>query len=153
MKNKVIKIVAFTLLLSVSAFATNPSVPRTAVKKLIDLYPEATKIDWKFNHGYEADFTVNNKNGVSIFNAKGDFLYSRLRINFADLPDAVRAEVQENYLDKDYELIDVVQRWYKGRNLYDVEVKTETKEYLIRYSASGRRLSRLDLQKQKNKNR
>src|SRR6185437_701383 len=148
MKTKTLKLtLTFVLFLSLTALAKSPHIPLYVVQKLNSLYPSAKLITWKDNNGYEADFVVNNKTGVSMFNEKGDLLYSRLTITTADLPEAVVKQISE-YIDKGYVINFVTQRWYKGRNFYEVEVKKNTENYILHYLKNGRRIGKINKSKQ-----
>ena len=144
MKTRSLKLILpFIFFVSFSAWARSPHIPLAVVQKLNDLYPNARQVTWKDNNGYEADFVVNNKTGVSMFNEKGELLYSRLTITTADLPEAVTEQVKE-YTAKGYIVNSVVQRWYKGRNFYEVEVKKGTENYILHYSKNGKRMGKIN---------
>ena len=148
MKTKTINLsLALLVFLSFASWAKSPSIPTRLVQKLNTLYPNARMVEWKENHGYEADFIVNNRAGVSMFNEKGELLSSRLSINVAELPAAVTEEVNR-YVEKGYVINSAVQRWYKSRNFYDVEVKKGMEDYILRFTTNGRRISKINKAKQ-----
>ena len=148
MKIKTINLIlALALCLPLASFARSPHVPVSVMQKLNSLYPNAKMITWKDNNGYEADFVVNNKIGVSMFNEKGELLYSRLTIAKADLPEAVVEELNW-YTDKGFVISSTAQRWYKGRNFYEVEIKRDAEDYLLHYYKNGRRIAKINKTKQ-----
>ncbi len=145
-------ILSLFILFYLTAFTGNPDVPQQVMEKLKSLYPEAKKIEWKENHGYEARFIINNRAGISVFDKKGHVVYSKLTISYWALPMPVLQEVKNNYVVKGYTVNKATHSWYKGKDTYDVEVVRDTEDYTLRYYYNGKRVALFDMGKHRKTN-
>lgn len=124
-----------------TAFASTPGVPAKVLEKMSSLYPEATKIEWKTRHGFEASFVLKNRKGVSVFDKKGNVLYSHIDMSYWSLPMPVLQEVKNNYVVKGYVVNKVTHLQHKEKDTYDVEVARAKEIYTLRYYPNGKRVA------------
>src|SRR6185312_11752012 len=129
---------AAALLIGVCMQSFGISVPKKVLRQMNAMYPNAQQVDWRRNHGYEANFRVNDKTGSVIFNHRGDVLYSKMDININKLPISVTNSLNGGYLDNGFEPENAMHRWsaHDGE-AYDIMVNKGMEEYLLRYAPDG----------------
>ena len=150
-KNGIVKqiLIAAALLLAMSqGFASGIHVPGRVMQQFNAMYPNAQQVDWKKNHGFEADFRLQDKTGSLVFDRKGDVRYSKIDVNFNEVPAAVINSVNSNFIGNGFEQQYAMHRWSKSDGeTYDVVIHKGRDQYLLRYAPDGTLVSQFSTSK------
>ncbi len=153
-KNGIVKhiIIAAALLLGVSqsfAGGGGVKVPRKVQRQFDAMYPQAQQVDWSKNHGFEADFRVQDKTASLVFDRKGDVRYSKIDINLNQLPVPVTNSLNGGFVGQGFQPEFATHRWSeKSGESYDILVNKGREEYVLRYSPTGNLITQFDVSKQ-----
>lgn len=91
MKQKLILVTTMLLLFSVGLNAQLRKIPAAVTEAFKDKYPGATNVEWKDKlTNFEAAFILEDDEWTAQFNSKGEWKESAKRIEFDDLPEAVK---------------------------------------------------------------
>jgi len=139
---------AIALLVGVCLQSFGMSIPRKVLRQMNSMFPNAEQVDWRRNHGYEANFRVDNKTGSVIFNHRGNVLYSKMDVALNELPISVTNSLNSGFIGNGYEPETAMHRWSaRDGEAYDVMVNKGMDEYLLRYSPDGALISQYDMSK------
>jgi hypothetical protein len=120
-------------------------VPEAVVQSFKSKFSTATKVRWERESATE--FEVNFKqNGPSLsakFNQSGQWLETESEIKMADLPEAVRNAVAQNFKGYAADEIERVETSDKGL-IYEMELKRGKEKWEVQFSPEGTVLKKMD---------
>jgi hypothetical protein len=112
------------------------SVPEAVKTTFAASFPNTVGLEWeKIGEDYEADFDVDTVDHEALFSANGEMLKYKFDITEADLPDAVKTAISQNYSDM---RIDDAEKLLQGNDAYyQVELENGSPDKNLVFSADG----------------
>lgn len=112
------------------------SIPEVVTNALVTAFPDAADVEWeKAGENYEADFDVNTVDHKALLTANGSMLMYKHDIAQADLPEAVKASIAQNYSGlqaDDTELLNL-----SGTTYYQVEFDQSGTDTKVVFAEDG----------------
>ena len=111
-------------------------VPAAVKESLISAFPNAQNIEWeKKAEDFEADFDQELVDYDALFNASGSLLKHKYDLPEAELPEEVKAGINQKYAGFRIDDADVLVQ--DGDTLYQVELEKDKQEHKLVFSADG----------------
>ncbi len=112
-------------------------VPEVVTSKLINLYPEASKIKWEMEDGmYEGSFISDNKETSLFISGNGTLVMTEIEVEVSTLPAAIADYVRQHHATSSITEASITTD-NAGDVIYEVEV--DDIEYV--FDSTGRMLS------------
>ncbi|MCC9137145.1 PepSY-like domain-containing protein [Pontibacter silvestris] len=112
------------------------SVPEAVTNALATAFPDATDVEWEMSgENYEADFDVNTVDYKALLTADGSMLMYKHDIAQANLPEAVRTSISQNYNSlqvDDTELLSL-----SGTTYYQIDFDQEGQDTKVVFTEDG----------------
>ena len=111
-------------------------VPAAVRQTLLNVFPNTSNLEWeKKGENYEAEFDVATVEHTALLDAKGSLLQHKYDITEAELPEAVKAAISQQYADYILDDADVL---VKGTtSFYQVELEKGMQEEKLVFAADG----------------
>jgi uncharacterized membrane protein YkoI len=111
-------------------------VPVEVRQTILNTFPNAANLEWeKKGEDYEAEFDVAAVEHTALLNAKGSLVQHKYDITEAELPEAVKAAISQQYADFRIDDADVL---VKGESsFYQVELEKGMQENKLVFAADG----------------
>jgi uncharacterized membrane protein YkoI len=111
-------------------------VPAAVKETLSSTFPNAQHVEWeKKGEDFEADFDVATVDYDALFNASGNLLKHKYDLPEAELPEEVKAGINQNYAGFRIDDADVLVQ--EDNTLYQVELEKDKQEHKLVFSADG----------------
>jgi len=111
-------------------------VPSVVSNTMMSAFPNATDLDWeKKNGNYEADFDIDTVDYEALLDASGKMLQVKHDITAADLPEAVKNTISQNYQDLRIDDASMVEKG--SETYYQVELEGSGPEQKLVFLADG----------------
>lgn len=129
---------AIVMLLSVSAFATEPEKVTQVVKAAFENdFSKASKVSWeRSNDFYFASFTLNNAVVDAAYTQAGELIGTSRRITTEQMPLSISLAIAEKY--QGYQVAkSVIELTFEGVTRYYVTVSNESQELKLKCLSNG----------------
>ncbi|WP_276499625.1 PepSY-like domain-containing protein [Pontibacter litorisediminis] len=111
-------------------------VPAAVKETFGSTFADAQHVEWeKKGEDYEADFDVATVEHDALFSASGNLLKHKYDLPEAELPEAVKASINQNYAGFRVDDADVLVQ--EGNTLYQVELEQGNQEQKLVFAADG----------------
>ncbi|OKL40617.1 PepSY-like domain-containing protein [Pontibacter flavimaris] len=111
-------------------------VPAAVKEALISTFPNAQHVEWeKKGEDFEADFSQETVEYDALLNASGSLLKHKYDLPEAELPEEVKAGINQNYAGFRIDDADVLVQ--EDNTLYQVELEKDKQEHKLVFSADG----------------
>jgi hypothetical protein len=112
------------------------SVPEAVKTTFAANFPNTVGLEWeKIDEDYEADFDVDTVDHEALISANGEMLKYKFDITEAELPDAVKTAISQNYTDM---RLDDAEKVLQGSDAYyQVELDSSGTDKKLVFSAEG----------------
>ena len=116
-------------------------VPGYARESFAKAYPSATKVEWeRVDAGYEAEWKMDGTEYGATYTSSGTLVETEREFENRDIANFLVDAVRRDYGEK-AEIEEAAEITRGDEKSYEVEVEVGKKEFAVRYTMDGRKLS------------